>query len=348
MRLKIIIERMVIGVSLLLAMQCGKKMAPPTVFIIGNDTLSIEQLRTLDPVGANDSIKIRNTGMRLLWVEGLAHINKGDTLVSLFSERLLLKSGIEWDRSAAALLLTAAQRIAAINDSVAFCTIVGHKADSICQKLGASISKPFMVKCGGIAWCDQGNQNGQASAQTFRTLCVSMLQRLFGISNEVAVLCYEFVGTSVSAPSNVLPKELISGLVASLDSTVASDTEKVSVSQNKLQKTTTEKRATATTALRFRDEKSIRDSIERHIPDIRQMYKKFLKTDADMAGKVVVTIRVDANGSVSNVTLKTSTIHNRTFLDPFQNYIKTIRFKPVPEKAGVLTFDFPFEFNPEM
>jgi hypothetical protein len=46
--------------------------------------------------------------------------------------------------------------------------------------------------------------------------------------------------------------------------------------------------------------------------------------------------------------MKTSSLAEKDFLVLLQDYlIEKVRFKPVPEDAGVMTFTFPFEFSPE-
>ncbi|MGB7567912.1 MAG: hypothetical protein WBM07_08625 [Chitinivibrionales bacterium] len=100
--------------------------------------------------------------------------------------------------------------------------------------------------------------------------------------------------------------------------------------------------------LRYRSQQSIMDSIAVHVPILEALYKKHLKVHQAMAGKVWVTFQISAQGTVLSARLKTSSITEKDFLVPFQDYlIEKVRFKPVPEEVGPMAFTFPFEFSPE-
>jgi hypothetical protein len=102
------------------------------------------------------------------------------------------------------------------------------------------------------------------------------------------------------------------------------------------------------TALGYRSEQSIKDSIAKHIPFLEALYKKHLKIHQGMAGTVWVTFQISSMGTVLSARLKTNSIGEKDFLVPFQDYlIDKVRFKPVPDDVGSMTFTFPFEFSPE-
>jgi TonB family protein len=101
-------------------------------------------------------------------------------------------------------------------------------------------------------------------------------------------------------------------------------------------------------ALRFRSSGSIKDSIGKHIPDLEALYKKYLKLNQNMEGTVLVTFHINPDGSVLNAQVRTSTITDRNFLIPFRDYVmQKIHFQQIPEKAGAMSVEFPFEFSPE-
>jgi hypothetical protein len=102
-------------------------------------------------------------------------------------------------------------------------------------------------------------------------------------------------------------------------------------------------------ALAYRSpEQSIKDSIAKHVPFLEALYKKHLKMHQAMAGTVWVTFQISPEGAVLSAQLKTSTITEKDFLVPFQDYIiEKVRFKPVPDNVGTMAFTFPFEFSPE-
>jgi len=100
--------------------------------------------------------------------------------------------------------------------------------------------------------------------------------------------------------------------------------------------------------LRYRSQQSIKDSITRHIPDLEALYKKHLKMHQNMAGTVWVTFQISPVGSVLAAHIKTNTITEKDFLIALQDYlIEKVRFKPVPETVGSMSFEFPFDFSPE-
>jgi TonB family protein len=100
-------------------------------------------------------------------------------------------------------------------------------------------------------------------------------------------------------------------------------------------------------ALKFRDSQSIKDSIGKHTPNLQALYKRELKRHAGMSGTVYVTFRVAPSGKVLSATIKSTQIEEKDFLVPFIEYAGTMRFKPIPEHVGPMTFEFPFSFTPK-
>jgi len=108
------------------------------------------------------------------------------------------------------------------------------------------------------------------------------------------------------------------------------------------------KRDNSALALKFRNQKSIKSTIGKHIPNLEAIYKKELKIDPSMSGVIYVTFRVGPSGEVISAVVKSSEIGNSSFINPFLDYVKEIRFKSIPNTVGNMTFDFPFEFKPEI
>jgi hypothetical protein len=100
-------------------------------------------------------------------------------------------------------------------------------------------------------------------------------------------------------------------------------------------------------ALKFRTQKSITDSIQKHLPNLEALYRKQLKIHQDIRGVVIVGFRISANGKVISADIKKSDIRVKEFLQPFITYMSSIRFLSIPDKVGPMSFDFPFEFSPE-
>jgi hypothetical protein len=49
----------------------------------------------------------------------------------------------------------------------------------------------------------------------------------------------------------------------------------------------------------------------------------------------------------NDARISKSSINDKEFTDHLSAYVMNIRFKPVPEEVGNMSFEFPFEFNPE-
>ncbi|MBN1575749.1 MAG: AgmX/PglI C-terminal domain-containing protein [Chitinispirillaceae bacterium] len=323
---------------------CGKKAVEIPVIIAGIDTVTAGRVAVLDPAGSNDSVRLRNVAVRLLCAGGLPDPG-GDSLVRGCTERLSLVSGIEWDPCASALLLRAARRLVGEAGGREPCAAAGRCIDSLRQLLTKVIVKPGAASPLPAIRCDS----------------IDLLQRqggvwltgsVLGVSPEIAALlveCTETPALQDASADSIALKDLVAGLVSSPASgREGAQPRKPPARQAPVQQPPLEQQDNSAEALRYRNQRSIRDSIDKHIPNLRQLYKKNLKANSSLAGKVIVTMRVSAGGTVIGVRIKDSEIGSKAFLGPFVAYLHTIRFKPIPENVGAMTFDFPFEFNPEM
>ena len=79
-----------------------------------------------------------------------------------------------------------------------------------------------------------------------------------------------------------------------------------------------------------------------------QLYKQVLKKNSRMQGVVYVTFQVDPSGKTVAATIKSSQINDQKFINSFLEYVQKINFKSVPENVGDMTFNFPFEFKPDL
>ena len=64
-----------------------------------------------------------------------------------------------------------------------------------------------------------------------------------------------------------------------------------------------------------------------------------------MKGTVQVCFCVDPSGKVVSAEVRSSDIRQQDFIADLLQYVRTIRFKTIPEDVGEMTFVFPFEFN---
>lgn len=331
----------------ILSTSCSKKQAAVSDdLIIGSDTVSVAHLLKLDPGAADSATILRNAVMRYLW-KNSSGSKPDDATLKLFGERLLLVSGNEWEPSAAQLLLLSASVVAAIDTGKGSCQHIATTADSICRSATGLLKGKVTITCPDSQVLDSLTD---CSGTEIR---IGFFVRCLGVQEEVARLCHEFLYPSVdttAAASAASVKNMVAGLV------FKGNPDSVTKSGSPAKHDGSSPRKTSSVSatppkkfnMELRNEQSVRDSISRHIPEIRQLYKKFLKADAALEGKLVVTFQVAADGSVAHADVRSSTLGTSPFVSQFLVYSKTIRFKPAPENAGVMTFDFPFEFNAEM
>ena len=329
-----------VAFSVILVVVCGKKTPEIPGIVYHNDTLSVTAAVSLDPVDAADPVHLRNVGVRILCSGGLPEKN-GDSLVHQFTERLLLVSGVEWSGDASALLLNASRKLKMVTEA-GDCAAVEAFADSIRKQLTKIVKSPGGAASLPVVKCTSETVVTDSFLPAF-------LQMILGVQPDLAGLIVEFISPVSDTGSMAAAKDMkaiISGLVSKPGEPSAAT---VRLPAGKPREEVMEQVMDNSAAvLKYRNQQSIRDSIEKHIPDMRQMYKKSLKAGDTFSGQVVVTIRVSAAGKVIGATIKATNINNKLFLDPFIGYVRTIRFKPVAEKLGAMTFDFPFEFNAEM
>lgn len=328
---------------LVLSVTCGKKgHIQQNLVVIGSDTLTMSQISELDPVIAADSIRLRNVLVRLACAGRLpVHT---DSTAALLAERLSLHSGVEWSEKAAELLRLAADSLITRSIAIKECLRICRAVDSMVALYATAVNAPHAPfncvspDCTTIT----GEENN--------TL-ILLIMHCLGIQEELASTVVDFVHPPKAAMVGVLAEDVVKGLVlttpppgrnsSGTSSTIAEkhlagDAPKPETQDNSV------------VALRYRTQTSIRDTIEKHIPNIKSLYRKTLKTDATLSGSVVVAIRVAASGEVLSAHITKSAITNQQFLDPFLTYLKTVRFLPIPLKVGNMTFEFPFEFDREM
>lgn len=96
-------------------------------------------------------------------------------------------------------------------------------------------------------------------------------------------------------------------------------------------------------ALGRRSEESVQTVIQRNKGRLLYIYKKYLKHDAGFAGKLVVEIVIEANGSVSGVHVVDSSMKNADFQREVIDFIRRWRFPAI--EHGKVTVNFPLFFN---
>jgi TonB family protein len=169
-----------------------------------------------------------------------------------------------------------------------------------------------------------------------------LLQAQLGLSAELSAVLVEFVGsTAGEVKDSASVAKLIRGLVQDTTAQQARGGAPRGGAGTLAVKDNSE------LALKYRPAQSIQDSILRHTPAVMMLYKKQLKQDAALAGVVMVRFRVGADGVVQEVVVARSSLDAPAFITPLLDYLKDIRFAPIPAKIGAMSFEFPFEFTPE-
>lgn len=318
----------VLCVLVVLVCLCSKKKADnQKYYIFGTDTLCQPQINELDPVKNLDSVKIQNILIR----KSLASVNAGelnDSLLKILSNQLFRQSEVEWSDSASLLLQKASWVI--IHEVVSGtnpANIIGYADSLLFEKYGVKLPEHSGIVV------DTGNNK---SDQT-----IGLIQKLLGVSRQVARVVYSF--ESDSEKSN-LSEEKLNEMVKGLLSVNDTITQKVKPKK----KSIPQKKNNSLLALKYRNQKSIQDSISIHVPILVNMYKQFLKSDESMNGVVIVAFSVSADGKVTDAAVSRSDIKESEFLKKLIFQVKTIRFSSIPENIGNMTFEFPFEFNTEM
>lgn len=91
-------------------------------------------------------------------------------------------------------------------------------------------------------------------------------------------------------------------------------------------------------------DKSVIDRIvKRHLPQIRYCYEKTLKRSPDLAGKLVISFTIDADGAVSQTSIKSSTLGSELVEGCVRSRFARMRF-PAPTGGGIVKVAYPLVF----
>ena len=82
-----------------------------------------------------------------------------------------------------------------------------------------------------------------------------------------------------------------------------------------------------------------------HTADIYGAYKLALKRRPELAGKVVLAIRIEPSGAVSDVAIRSSTLNDGQFEQALTSAIGAMNFGQKNARTVVLTY--PIEFIPQ-
>lgn len=96
----------------------------------------------------------------------------------------------------------------------------------------------------------------------------------------------------------------------------------------------------------YRSASAIKAVIAEHTSELQYLYNRTLRRGSRLSGKMVVTIKIQSNGTVEAVVDK-SNIGNSEFEAGVVESVKRWKFRPVPDSLGTYTVNYPFEFYRE-
>jgi hypothetical protein len=316
------------------------------LFIIGGDTVSMSLINRLVPDSLTRSRKIMRAALELASIK----VNEKFSLSQADSQSLA-QIGIDlarqlsrleadpWTAEAGRSLYLAARFFAKKERELNSPQGVLSSADSVISSLvvicDSAVAKEFRIQKASL-FDTSGCRNDSACLE-------SLFSFLFHLSKPASRIVREFAVTAENQSAKV-PEAASAAIKGLLSNGAAApqtrQTRPITVSGAVTAPNNSQE------ALRLRGQRSIKDSIEKHIPDLEVLYKKHLKKHQNMEGVVWVTFAVNSAGNVISAQIKTSTIPEKDFLAPFQDYVvHQIHFQRIPEKAGNMSIEFPFEFS---
>lgn len=317
---------------------CGKKKQEEFV-VIDSDTITVEQLSKISPDTVLTPQKIRKLSVMVSIAK--QYPIPDDTTgfketVNDLKDLLSQESGRNWSTDAAEKMYCVAKVIKDKLDTATETGTIKTYLDSLIAKIEIpSDSSSFSFSLDSAVLYPDTLLAGRK--KQLATILSSLFCKDEHLSNSIAEFIYS---ESALVEDTVEVSDMVKGLV--FDSAAAAK-EKTPIT-----KKAPVQRDNSALALKFRTQQSIQSTISEHIPYLKGIYKKELKKDPDICGTVYVTFRVSPSGEVIWATIKSSEIRNNEFINPFLDYVKKINFKPIPKTIGNMTFDFPFEFKPEL
>jgi TonB family protein len=321
---------------------CQKKLkVPEKIIVISSDTIPYEKMRSCWPDTTLTQDKISRICFSIALAKHTSVTENAQTriLVSDFKDILNRESGLEWNLANAERIYKAGMQIKALVDTARDnASVVSFLKTSI-----AYTNLPYDSLLNSL----QNNIDKiepSLSIERKKEITTALIFSLLYADTLTAKAISDYIySTETSVKENqAVMERVIKGLVFTQSAEVAK------IVKNQKQKVPQKMQDNTMAALKFRPQKSIEETIRKHIPDIMQLYKKGLKRNSRMQGVVFVTFQVDPSGKTAAAAIKSSQINDQEFLNTFLEYVQKITFKPIPEDVGIMTFHFPFEFKPEL
>ena len=317
---------------------CGKKeQKKEDIVIIGSDTISVEELSRKAPDTVLTPEKKRKLCLTIAVAKQMPKpkdtVTFNETVKDL-TDQLSRESGRAWSKDAAHELYCASKMIKEKLENETDVTAVKSYLNTLAKKVKMpSDGSSYSINVDEL-FKDTLNADKKRQLST-------VISSLFGADAHLSNVITNFLySENMVLQESAGIDDLVKGLV--YDSTSAPKEEKPKVKKRLV------RRDNSALALKHRNQHSIKSTISEHIPYLEAIYKKELKIDPDMSGIIYVTFRVAPSGEVASAVIKTSEIRNSRFINPFLDHVKEIKFKSIPENVGNMTFDFPFEFKPQL
>ncbi len=97
----------------------------------------------------------------------------------------------------------------------------------------------------------------------------------------------------------------------------------------------------------FRRPSALKERIDANSRELRYLYNKRLRSGIKLSGKMLMEIKIKADGRVGSVRVLQSDMGDAEFEQQISKQIAGWKFKAVPDSLGGLTVNYPFEFNEE-
>lgn len=92
----------------------------------------------------------------------------------------------------------------------------------------------------------------------------------------------------------------------------------------------------------------LKQLIDENSRELRYLYNKRLRKGIKLSGKMIVAIRILADGSVGSAQVIETSMGDTEFEEQISNQIIGWKFKAVPDSLGAMTVNYPFEFSEEL
>ena len=312
------------------------------VFIVGGDTISMSTVNRLVPDSLLRPKKIRRAALELSCSKAGAQCPDSERINRIGTDlaiQLSRQSQETWSPEAGRILYRAVRTIAARARQTNSLGAAYAFADSLFSVMIVSADSGSIGK---IPKKNASLFNDVSPWQGDPVSLERLLSYLFDLPPGASRIVNEFLAAEEMRPAKAPDmSSMIKGLVYDSASKRQKKPQPKVTVPAVLQENSKE-------ALRYRNKGSIKDSIEKHTADLEALYKKHLKVHEKMQGTLWVTFYINPSGEVESARIKTASITEMDFLTPFHDYVaKKIRFQPIPERAGTMSVEFPFEFAPE-